>query len=208
MTENVRKHDRKTTHAKAAATQGHDSLYELEADAIRALAHPKRLLILDILSDGKERNVTELMQVADLTQSNLSQNLAVMRGAGLVAARRDGHLVYYRVTDPRVVKAVGLMRAVMTEQAENYQFLAERAELKKKERVKRASLGASFIVAILGIIGLAAALHPLVNGGSFTDVEHHVQVMMASKDLGALFQNCVTVATQASAPASPASMPA
>lgn len=193
MGEHLHKHARKFMHAKGRADP-HASLYELEAEAMKALAHPKRLLILDLLGDGKERNVGELLAETRMSQSNLSQNLAVMRTAGLLSTRRDGNLVYYRVTDPRVVRSVTLMRGVMAELVENRQFLVERATEKRAQRLKRVMTGAYFIAGVLGALALFAVLHPLLVGGSLADAGQHAQLMVASGSFSGLVETCVNVA--------------
>ena len=63
---------------------------------LKALANRDRLLLLCQLVDG-ERNVGELEQQLGIVQPTLSQQLAVLRREGLVATRREGKLVYYRV---------------------------------------------------------------------------------------------------------------
>lgn len=190
-----RKFARSRTRARARTT-----LYELEAGAMKALAHPKRLLVLDLLTDGRERNVGELVEETGLSQSNLSQNLAVMRTAGLLATRREGNLIYYRVTDARVVRAVALVRAVMAERAANLQFLLERAAEKRKERVRKAATaGAYLILAMLGALALFAVAHPVLVGGSLGDMAQHTQLLMASGSLGGLVEACASVGPEAPA---------
>src|SRR3989304_5418375 len=77
-----------------------DSLYEVKARVVGAIANPKRLEILDLLADG-ERTVSELSVLLELAQATTSQHLSVMRRAGVVSARRQGNFVIYRVSDPR-----------------------------------------------------------------------------------------------------------
>ena len=70
-------------------------------DGLKAVAHPVRLRILQTLS-GVERNVGEIDDAADIGQPTLSQQLAVLRGAGLVATRKDAKLVYYRIDETKL----------------------------------------------------------------------------------------------------------
>ncbi|MBU2032177.1 MAG: metalloregulator ArsR/SmtB family transcription factor [Alphaproteobacteria bacterium] len=74
-------------------------------DALKALAHPVRLRIMKALS-GTERNVGEIDDAAEIGQPTLSQQLAVLRNAGLVKTRKDAKLVYYRIDDDRLAKGV------------------------------------------------------------------------------------------------------
>lgn len=206
MTEPANKHGHKLARQTGSRIDRRGSLYDFEADAMKALAHPKRLLILDLLSDGQERNVSVLMEETGLGQSNLSQNLAVMRMAGLLGTRREGNVVYYRLTDSRVVKAVTLMRAVMEDQVKDRQFLMERAVQKKKEHVKRATtFGLAIVAGTLAVAMLAAAGHPLLVGGTPADVVAHTFLMVDSPDVATAAQVCMDVMTEPRA--GPAPMP-
>jgi ArsR family transcriptional regulator len=89
-----------------------EQITELQADILRTLAHPRRLTILHRLAEGPVevgRIATEL----GASQPNVSQHLAVMRAAGIVEAERDGREVRYRLADPEVIVACGIMRRVL-----------------------------------------------------------------------------------------------
>jgi DNA-binding transcriptional ArsR family regulator len=77
----------------------------------RALADPKRLCVLELLAGG-ERSVSELSREASCQVPNMSQHLAVLRSAGLVSTRREANIIYYRLTDPRVLEAYRLIQAL------------------------------------------------------------------------------------------------
>ena len=77
----------------------------------RALADPKRLCVLEILSSG-ERSVGDLSREASCHVPNMSQHLAVLRSAGLVDSRREGSTVFYRLSDPRIIEAYRLIQSV------------------------------------------------------------------------------------------------
>ena len=89
-----------------------DDAIRLQAEVLRTLAHPRRLEIIHRLAEGP-LEVGRLAAALGISQPNASQHLAVLRGVGLVDAERDGREVRYRLTDPDVVVACGLMRAVM-----------------------------------------------------------------------------------------------
>ena len=78
------------------------------ARLMKALANDSRLLILCYL-DGKELSVSELNQNLDLSQSALSQHLAVLRRDGLVKTRRDSHTIYYSLEGDRAQKMIGTL---------------------------------------------------------------------------------------------------
>ena len=82
---------------------------------LKGLANESRLMILCVLSEG-ELSVGQLNQRIKLSQSALSQHLAVLRDKGLVSSRRDGQWAYYSLTSPKIIQAVDLLRQVMHEQ--------------------------------------------------------------------------------------------
>ena len=77
----------------------------------RALADPKRLCVVERLADG-ERSVSELSRDVGCQVPNMSQHLSVLRTAGLVASRRDGNTIFYRLVDDRVLDAYRLLQTV------------------------------------------------------------------------------------------------
>ena len=88
-----------------------DRVFDTAAELFGVLATPLRLRILNAICTG-ERSVGEIMEAVDSTQPNVSQHLKVLYQAGVVAKRRVGNLVYYRVQSE---KAVQLCRTVCTQ---------------------------------------------------------------------------------------------
>src|SRR5512139_2405642 len=89
-----------------------DEITELQAEILKTLASPRRLDILHRLSEGPVE-VGRLADELGLAQPNVSQHLAVLRAAGLVEAEREGREVRYRLSDPDVMVACGVMRRVL-----------------------------------------------------------------------------------------------
>ena len=89
-----------------------DDLLELRAAALKALGQPTRLRILELLRNG-ERCVCEIFPAIEEAQSNVSRHLAVLRSAGLVASRKEGLNVHYRVKDPRLFDLLDSVDAVL-----------------------------------------------------------------------------------------------
>jgi ArsR family transcriptional regulator len=77
--------------------------YETQSELLKALAHPTRLAILDILRDG-EQCVCHMEAMLELRQAYISQQLMILKNAGLVETRRDGLNLYYRVVKPEIFK--------------------------------------------------------------------------------------------------------
>jgi len=91
--------------AKRAPTP---ELLELIAERFRALAEPTRLAILHAL-EGKERTVTELVEMTGLGQGNLSKHLQQLHSCGYVSRRRDGLFVHYELADKDVLALCEIM---------------------------------------------------------------------------------------------------
>ncbi|WAC92927.1 lsr2/espR transcriptional regulator [Mycobacterium sp. Aquia_213] len=88
-------------------------LYKLKADFFKTLGHPARIRILELLVE-RDRSVGELL-VSDvgLEASNLSQQLAVLRRAGVVVADRDGNVVTYSIASPDIAELLAVARKVL-----------------------------------------------------------------------------------------------
>jgi DNA-binding transcriptional ArsR family regulator len=78
---------------------------ETVAAALKALAHPKRLLILCTLAGG-EKTVSEIEQACDASQSAVSQFINRMRLEGLIASEKRGSFVYCKIADPKINKLI------------------------------------------------------------------------------------------------------
>ena len=76
-------------------------LNEIKAELFKALAHPARVRALEVLTEG-ERSVSELQPLVGIESSHLSQQLGVLRRAGLVSTRKEGSTVIYALRDPLV----------------------------------------------------------------------------------------------------------
>jgi len=87
--------------------------YEAEVQVFKALAHPVRMQIMDLLR-VEPCCVCHLMAVLDRPQPYISQQLAVLREAGLVVDEKQGLNVFYRVRDPGVFQLIDQARALMT----------------------------------------------------------------------------------------------
>jgi ArsR family transcriptional regulator len=102
--------------ALAPDTSSQDSarLWELQADICQLLANPKRLQILNLLK-WSELSVGAMVQSLGITKANLSQHLSLMRQRGILATRRQGTTIYYRLAIPHITEACEIMREVLHE---------------------------------------------------------------------------------------------
>lgn len=96
---------------QAGAKTEQGRVFELAAELFAVLATPMRLRVLSALCE-REKSVNELLSEIDTTQPNLSQHLAVLYRTGVLAKRKEGTQVIYRVQSE---KAVALCRSVCTQ---------------------------------------------------------------------------------------------
>lgn len=102
-------------------------LSEVKAELFKALAHPARVRVLEVLTDG-ERSVGELQPLVGIESSHLSQQLGVLRRAGLVTTRRDGSSVHYALRDPLVADLLSVAkRLLLTTLTDTRDLLADLA---------------------------------------------------------------------------------
>jgi ArsR family transcriptional regulator, virulence genes transcriptional regulator len=82
------------------------------AGILRAIGNERRLMVLCTLVEMGEANVSTLVECSGLSQSALSQHLAKMRNEGLLAFRRDGQTLWYRIADPRIEQLFATLHAL------------------------------------------------------------------------------------------------
>jgi ArsR family transcriptional regulator len=88
-------------------------LYKLKGEFFKTLGHPARVRILELLADH-DRSVGELLPEVGLESSNLSQQLGVLRRAGVVTTRKDGNAVIYSIASPDIAELLAMARRVLT----------------------------------------------------------------------------------------------
>ena len=106
-------------------------LQSFKAEFFKALAHPHRIRILELLRAG-ERSVQELQARLDLDQSTVSQQLAVLRAKHVVVARKEGTTVRYAVRDPLVGDLLDVARRIFNNQLAGSQTMLR--ELRQEAR--------------------------------------------------------------------------
>jgi len=86
--------------------------YERRAEILKAMAHPSRLMIIDALAEG-ERCVCELQRLVGSSMPTVSRHLSQMKAAGIVAGRREGSQIFYRLLTPCVVEVFECVERVL-----------------------------------------------------------------------------------------------
>lgn len=89
-----------------------NELFDAEARLLKVLTHPVRLAILNILRDG-EHCVCHMEAYLGYRQAYISQQLMVLREAGLIQDRRDGWNVYYQVIEPRIYEVLSAVEQIL-----------------------------------------------------------------------------------------------
>jgi DNA-binding transcriptional ArsR family regulator len=85
--------------------------YETQSEFLKTLSHPTRLAILDILRDS-EQCVCHMEATLNLRQAYISQQLTILKNAGLVESRRDGLNLYYRTIKPEIFEVLDTVSVV------------------------------------------------------------------------------------------------
>ncbi len=99
-----------------------EELYKLHADMCKVFSHPTRLAILNALLEN-ELSVLDIAERFGASISSTSQHLSLMKERLILETRKVGNQVYYRLANPKMVKAFDLMREIMFEQIQRQSAL-------------------------------------------------------------------------------------
>jgi len=106
-------------------------IFELHAQLLKALAHPRRLEIIHLLRD-KELCVSDIYEMLDLPQANISQHLMILRDAGVLKTQREGKQIIYQLANKKIIEASDLLREVLIDQHKNAE-IADQLMLRMKD---------------------------------------------------------------------------
>lgn len=109
----------------------YSQIFELHAELLKALAHPRRLEIVQLLRDGA-LCVSDIYEMLDLPQANISQHLMILRDAGVVTSVRDGKQIIYKIANKKIIHASDLLREVLIEEYQGSE-IADTLTLKMKD---------------------------------------------------------------------------
>ncbi len=116
-----------------------ESLQRFKAELFKALAHPTRIRILELLRDGEKR-VGQLQLELAVEGSSVSQQLAILRMKNLVDTRKVGNLIYYRLRDPQVNDLLDAARRIFEAHVIQLQSMTEDSTTQASRPRQRAAL--------------------------------------------------------------------
>jgi DNA-binding transcriptional ArsR family regulator len=93
------------------------SIFDIQAEFCKAMGNATRLQILHILRE-RPMTVTEIMEELGKSQSNISRQLGVLRGVGVVSGKRNGTEMRYQITDEKIGEVCDLVQKVLLEQTQ------------------------------------------------------------------------------------------
>jgi ArsR family transcriptional regulator len=100
-------------------------LQTLKAEFFRALAHPARIRLLEVLSERGEQSVQTLQARLDLGQPIVSQQLAKLRASGVVVGRKEGTTVLYALANPRIAELLAVAKAILSHRLTGHRSLLQ-----------------------------------------------------------------------------------
>ena len=90
---------------------------EAAATMLKAVAHPARIAMIELLDNAQRRSVTELFELLGMEQAVTSHHLALLRDKGVLRQEREGKHVYYSLKHPRLIEVVRCIRDCCTVEA-------------------------------------------------------------------------------------------
>ena len=102
-------------------------IFELHASMCKVFSNPKRLEVINTLREG-EMSVGEISKTVGVPIGNLSQHLTMMKARGILSSRKEGNAVYYRLANPKMLKAFDILREILFERISKEGALIQRAK--------------------------------------------------------------------------------
>lgn len=112
-------------------------LQALKAQFFKALAHPVRIRLLEVLADGQAR-VQDLQRALEVDQPIVSQQLARLRASGIVTVRREGTTIVYALADPMLAELLGVAKKILNRRLVGVQSLLQALDVEPRP-VRRAA---------------------------------------------------------------------
>ncbi len=103
---------------KTSSSHQHSRVYELQAELCKALSHPLRLKILDLLEADTAVANSDLVESLDIPKANLSQHIGVLHKAGIITVEKSGIRNSIRLSAPQVKEACVIVKKALLESLE------------------------------------------------------------------------------------------
>ena len=114
--------------SSTSTTAPSGQLQELKAEFFRALAHPIRIRLLEVLTSSPHRSVQDLQRTLGIDQPIVSQQLARLRASGIVAAKKSGVTTRYSVSDPMLKDLFRIAKQILNRRLVGVQSLLRELE--------------------------------------------------------------------------------
>ena len=108
-------------------------LFELQCEICKAVSHPLRLEIVDLLS-RRGRSAAELIEALETSKANVSKHVNQLVQAGVVEASREGRAVRYRLTHPEIHEACSIMRSILYRRLKQGGAIASVIDISRRRR--------------------------------------------------------------------------
>lgn len=106
-------------------------IQQFKADFFKALAHPLRIRILEILSEG-DKSVNEILSLVEMEGSAVSQQLTILRAKNIVTGTKEGNRVIYSLRDPVIMELLVVAKKIFNNHLVDTLSLLDRMEEKEK----------------------------------------------------------------------------
>jgi DNA-binding transcriptional ArsR family regulator/YHS domain-containing protein len=93
----------------------YNKIFSLQAKTLKALAHPRRIEIINLIRNQEICCVGTIHKMLDLPQANVSQHLQILRENEIVKTRKKGKKILYSLTNPKIIEACDLIREYLIE---------------------------------------------------------------------------------------------
>lgn len=104
-------------------------IQQFKADFFKALAHPLRIRILEILSEG-DKSVNEILSLVEMEGSAVSQQLTILRAKNIVTGKKEGNRVIYSLRDPVIMELLLVAKKIFNNHLVDTLSLLDRMEEK------------------------------------------------------------------------------
>ncbi|MFT8320419.1 MAG: metalloregulator ArsR/SmtB family transcription factor [Bacillus sp. (in: firmicutes)] len=111
-------------------------IQQFKADFFKALAHPLRIRILELLSEG-DKNVNEILSLLEMEGSAVSQQLTILRSKNIVTGTKDGNRVIYSLRDPVIIELLSVAKKIFNNHLVDAITMLDKVAETEKDRLTK-----------------------------------------------------------------------